>query len=231
MPVIHSNLLFAGSRIRQLQAAVDGDEPLRKAEAVATVGPPGKSAYQIALEEGFVGDEATWLASLQGPPGLDGDDGTDGTDGTDGNDGLPGKSAYQVALDNGFVGTEAAWLASLQGPQGISFYQRRVQTITTVPVLGAITCDWNSYDEIRITLDANVTLTFSGGADGQGCTLKLKQDATGGRTVTMASAVRFNADITAYTPTATASRGDRLGFIHDAGDGKYDFVSVVKGFA
>ena len=33
------------------------------------VGPSGLSAYQIALNQEFVGTEATWLASLQGPSG------------------------------------------------------------------------------------------------------------------------------------------------------------------
>ena len=32
-------------------------------------GAPGLSAYQVALANGFVGTEAEWLASLQGPPG------------------------------------------------------------------------------------------------------------------------------------------------------------------
>jgi hypothetical protein len=32
-------------------------------------GPPGKSAYQIAVDNGFVGTEAQWLASLQGADG------------------------------------------------------------------------------------------------------------------------------------------------------------------
>jgi hypothetical protein len=34
-------------------------------------GEPGASAYDIAVEEGFVGSEAAWLASLVGPPGAD----------------------------------------------------------------------------------------------------------------------------------------------------------------
>jgi hypothetical protein len=29
-------------------------------------GPRGYSAYEIAVQEGFVGDEAAWLASLEG---------------------------------------------------------------------------------------------------------------------------------------------------------------------
>lgn len=63
-------------------------------------GPAGLSAYEIAVQEGFVGSEAAWLLSLQGSDGQDGD------------------SAYQVAVNNGFVGNEAAWLASLIGPPG-----------------------------------------------------------------------------------------------------------------
>lgn len=33
-------------------------------------GPPGASAYQIAVKHGFVGTEEEWLESLQGPPGV-----------------------------------------------------------------------------------------------------------------------------------------------------------------
>ncbi len=138
-----------------------------------------------------------------------------------------GKSAYQIALDNGFVGTEAQWLASLKGA---SFNQRRIGSIVASAVSGAINCNWANFDEIRVLLDANGTLTFSGGNDGQGCTLKVKQDGTGGRTLALPASLRFNADITGYTPTTTANKADRVGFIYDAGDNKYDFVSVVKGF-
>ena len=33
-------------------------------------GEDGKSAYQIAVEKGFVGDEQAWLASLKGQDGI-----------------------------------------------------------------------------------------------------------------------------------------------------------------
>ena len=35
-------------------------------------GLPGRSAYQIAVDTGFVGDEAAWLESLQGQDGVSG---------------------------------------------------------------------------------------------------------------------------------------------------------------
>lgn len=63
-------------------------------------GEDGKSAYEIAVDNGFVGTEAEWLESLHGKDGKDGQDGTDGYtpqknidyfDGKDGKDGLNGK--------------------------------------------------------------------------------------------------------------------------------------------
>lgn len=108
----------------------------------------GKSAYEIALDHGFVGTEEQWLESLRGDNGTDGRDGSDGTDGSDGasglrgedgkdgadgkdgkdgtdgkdgadgKDGINGKSAYEIALDHGFVGTEEQWLQSLRGDDG-----------------------------------------------------------------------------------------------------------------
>ena len=72
-------------------------------------GVDGKSAYQIAVEKGFDGDENAWLASLKGEKGADGVIGADGAN---------GKSAYQIAVEKGFEGDETAWLASLKGADG-----------------------------------------------------------------------------------------------------------------
>ncbi len=89
-------------------AADRADEAAAAAEHMVDIhtgpaGADGKSAYEIAVEEGYVGTEEEWIASLHG---------TDGTDGTD------GKSAYEIAVEEGFVGTEEQWLASLKGEQG-----------------------------------------------------------------------------------------------------------------
>ena len=43
----------------------------------------GKSAYEIAVENGFNGTESEWLESLKGQPGKDGINGADGKDGAD----------------------------------------------------------------------------------------------------------------------------------------------------
>ncbi|ARB11442.1 minor tail protein [Streptomyces phage ToastyFinz] len=69
----------------------------------------GDSAYEVAVEAGFVGTVEQWLASLIGPQGVKGDTGQTGAAGDD---------AYEVAVAAGFVGDRAAWLASLVGPRG-----------------------------------------------------------------------------------------------------------------
>ena len=99
--------------IRPSGFVADGDTPipptpdlytqlLKKLSEMQTGanGKDGRSAYEIAIENGFVGTAAEWLESLKGRdgkdglPGKDGKDGADGLpgrDGTNGKDGLPGK--------------------------------------------------------------------------------------------------------------------------------------------
>lgn len=76
------------------------------------MGAPGKSAYQIWLDNGNEGGQAAFLASLRGPQGIAGGNGNDGAAGAD------GKSAYQLWLDAGNTGDAAAFLASLRGADG-----------------------------------------------------------------------------------------------------------------
>ena len=99
--------------IRPSGFVADGDTPipptpdlytqlLKKLSEMQTGanGKDGRSAYEIAIENGFVGTVAEWLESLKGKdgidgkdglPGKDGADGLPGKDGTNGKDGLPGK--------------------------------------------------------------------------------------------------------------------------------------------
>lgn len=70
-----------------------------------TDGATGKSAYEIAKENGCTLSEAEWLASLKG---------------ADGQNGSNGKSAYEIAKEAGLTtaATEAEWLESLKGATG-----------------------------------------------------------------------------------------------------------------
>ena len=73
-PDLYTQLL---KKLSQMQAGANGKD--------------GRSAYEIAIENGFVGTAAEWLESLKGRDGIDGKDGLPGKDGKDGADGLPGK--------------------------------------------------------------------------------------------------------------------------------------------
>ena len=84
-------------------------------QKISEKGKDGKSAFEIAIEHGFVGTEAEWLKSLKG---VDGKDGVNGLPGRDGIDGTDGKSAYIIAVEHGFTGTENEWLQSLKGADG-----------------------------------------------------------------------------------------------------------------
>lgn len=53
-------------------------------------GGDGKSAYEIAVDNGFVGTEQEWLASLKGVKGDKGDTGNTGKTGLQGEKGDPG---------------------------------------------------------------------------------------------------------------------------------------------
>src|SRR5690625_5730818 len=66
-------------------------------------GEPGKSAYEIAVDNGFEGDEQAWLESLKGERGPRGEQGEPGPAGSDGEQGPPGEDGA-----DGF-GTEAQY--------------------------------------------------------------------------------------------------------------------------
>ena len=60
-----------------------------------TAGPPGKSAYEVAVDNGFAGTEEEWLESLRGPQGPKGDPGEQGPKGEMGEKGEPGPRGIQ----------------------------------------------------------------------------------------------------------------------------------------
>ena len=100
-PDLYTQLL---QKIGEVQHGKDG--------ADGKDGKDGLSAYELAVQNGFTGTLAEWLAFLKGK---DGENGVDGKNGVNGSD---GKSAYIIAMEHGFVGTETEWLESLRGADG-----------------------------------------------------------------------------------------------------------------
>jgi hypothetical protein len=70
---------------------------LKGPPGIVTAGQNGLSAYQVAVQQGYSGSAAQWLASLRG---------------------ATGQSAFQAAVEAGFAGSQAQWLTSLQGAPG-----------------------------------------------------------------------------------------------------------------
>ena len=140
----------------------------------------GKSAYDIAVDNGFVGTEEEWLESLKGTDGKDGENlkivdiyeaaKAEGFNGTltefvqqyfkdvD----IYGESAYELAVSQGYKGTLEEWLASLQGlpgmdgPQGdsIDLYEVYLQLIE----LEEINCNFLTFVQDYLHVDLNTSI-------------------------------------------------------------------------
>ncbi len=129
----------------EIDAGIDAaNKALKEIQNISlTPGADGKSAYELALENGYEGNETEWLASLHGMDGKDGSDGKDGYtpvkgidyfdgvdgkdgkdgytpvkgvdyfDGADGTNGKDGKSAYTYAQEAGYTKSEAEFAEDL----------------------------------------------------------------------------------------------------------------------
>ena len=89
----------------------------KKGDTGAT-GADGKSAYDLAVEEGYTGTLDEWLDSLIGKTGEKGDTGEQGEKGEKGDKGdtgADGQSAYDLAVEKGFDGTEKNGWHRLKG--------------------------------------------------------------------------------------------------------------------
>lgn len=87
---------------------------INKQSTISELIKADKSAYEIAIKNGFIGTETQWLESLKGPAGRDGLKGDPGQTGAPGADGLPGAAgAPGPKGDKGDLGP-----AGETGPKG-----------------------------------------------------------------------------------------------------------------
>ena len=167
----------------------DGNEINNSVSATA-----GKSAYEIAQENGFEGTESEWLESLKGRDGTDGTDGTDGADGENGADGKDGKSAYEIAVQNGFEGTEPEWLDSLKGDQIDAYTKEETDAkFVTAPQI------WTDSNQFKFGIDENGNYGYI--KDGADTVTPFKSDVsvTGGEGETGELRVTFKSKSTTGT--------------------------------
>lgn len=88
-------------------------------------GPEGKSAYRVAVDNGFVGTEEEWLESLVGPEGPRGRQGADGEPGPAGVtsaevtvDNTTGTPSAQISVNAGLLSLSLSGIKGETGPQG-----------------------------------------------------------------------------------------------------------------
>ena len=120
-------------------------------------GADGDSAYQVAVNNGFNGTEAQWLASLigaQGPAGNDGQDGAqgiqgiqgvagnDGTNGSDGADGIgvpTGGTTGQLLAKKTNADNDTEWVDAPTGTETDPTVPAHVKAITSQNIT-----DWSN---------------------------------------------------------------------------------------
>lgn len=118
------------------------------------------------------------------------------------------------------VAGTALTLSGAQTVTGKKTFGATVQTITTATDGATVTFDLSLGNVHTVTLGGNRTLALSNASTGQVFVLRLVQDATGSRTVTWFSTIKWAYGATP-TLTATASKTDVFAFIC-TGSGTYD---------
>jgi hypothetical protein len=106
------------------------------------------------------------------------------------------------------------------------------KAVQTPASADTVNINWSLGGLARVMLDRpTTTINMSGAYDGQKCTLELVQDATGGRAVAFGSSVLAGTDFTLPVPlSAGAGQRDFLGFFYSAGNSKYNYVSLSRGY-
>ncbi len=90
----------------------------------------GKSAYEIAVDNGFKGTEKEWLLSLKGDPGASG---VNGKDGVNFNDGYTVMDLYnELTASGNFSGTIDDFIKAYFSPENKNYEETVNKAVTTV---------------------------------------------------------------------------------------------------
>ena len=130
------------------------------------------------------------------------------------------------------VGTNGfALVADSTQTTGLNWAAHSAYRVVALTDGATIAVNADTTDEGKVTIAGNRTISNPTGtpAAGQQLILRIKQDATGSRTITWGSAYRFSGG-TAPTLTTTASKTDYLGFIYNSDDTKWDCVATRLNF-
>lgn len=155
----------------------DGRTKLRPEYYDTVSGKDGKSAYEIALGNGFEGSEEDWLASLKGEQGKAGKDGADGTSVTissitentedSGNNVITFSDGNSVTIKNGSKGSKGdkgeQGIQGVQGEKGETGNAGKDGTSITVDIVSESPSDGGNN---IVTFSDGSTLTVKNGNKG-----------------------------------------------------------------
>ncbi len=86
-------------------------------------------------------------------------------------------------------------------------------------------------DIFDVTLAGNRTLgNPTGAVNGQKLLFRIKQDATGNRTLAFGTKYRFGTDLTSAVLSTIAGKIDRVGVEYVSADDKFDVIALMRGF-
>lgn len=144
------------------------------------------------------------------------------------------------------VGNGTSAMTSVTAPAsavvGISDTQTLTNKTLTSPILAGsaevaltysstITVNAAQGNVFWVVLTGNPTIANPTNPNaGQKIIYRLKQDATGSRTVTWGSIFRFGTDIPTPTLTTTPSKNDYIGFIYNDIDSFWDCIALTRGY-
>lgn len=181
-------------------------------------GEPGKSAYEVAVENGFKGDETAWLESLRG---AEGDPGKDGEDGN-GIKSAVFNADYTLTLtfDDGTTyttpsirgATGATGASGSNGKDGSNGSDGKDGTSVTVKSVSESTADGGSN---VVTFSDDKTLTIKNGSKGSAGT-----NGTNGTSVTVSNVSESTAS--GGINVVTFSDGKKLNVKNGEDGGKGD---------
>lgn len=124
--------------------------------------PEPLSAYQIAVQNGFVGTEADWLLSLKGDTGIQGEQGIQGIQGEQGPPGIPGSGGIGASVPGGrptLVSGQPEMLQTADYTSTVLYYAPFESD--KIPLFDGT--NWGSYDFTSGPFDT-VGLSMTGGA-------------------------------------------------------------------
>lgn len=140
--------------------------------AAGANGSDGLSAYEVAVEGGFVGDEAAWLASLVGPIGPEGPQGPTGATGDTGPQGPQGDPGPTGATG----ATGATGPAGATGAAGNSLARPSASVSSSS---GVITINLASgIEHYTLTLTENITSWVFNNPPASGFVAEIRIDIT-----------------------------------------------------